>query len=837
MSDARVTLTIDGTRVTVPRGTLIVDAAKKAGVEIPVFCYHPKLEPVGMCRMCLVEIGRPKIDRGSGRPVLGGDGQPVIEFGPRLETACTTLVGEGWVVRGLTENVRQGRKEILEFLLTSHPLDCPICDKGGECPLQNLTMAHGPGKSRFLYADKMHLEKRVPLGDLILLDRERCIQCGRCVRFQDEIAGEPVLAFSQRGRGLEIVTHSQPGFDSVFSGNTTDICPVGALTTIDFRFEARPWELQAAASICPHCPVGCNLTLNTRRQPAADGRITVQRVMPRQNEAVNEIWICDKGRFGHEYAASRERLRKPLVRRAGVLVETTWDEAVTAAANGLRKAGDGLIGLAGGRASNEDLFNFRLLVEALGGKAVLDESMAGGDWARAMGIGSQGDLGSLGVGDAILVIASDLQEEAPVWWLRVKRAADRGAALLVANMRPTRLDPHARHRLRYPAGRAGHTALGLLRAIRASGDREDSAVAESTRMAAQTLREANELVIFFGTEGLDHPGSASLAQACAGLLAATQHAGRPGSGLVPVWPRANTQGAWDLGFRPHPGGLSEALAGASAAYILAVDPVGGDPAFGEALRKIGFLVVQEIFFSETARRADVVLPAQAFTEREGTLTSGERRVQRFYPAVPPFGETKPDWQIAAEIGRHVGLDMEARSAAAVCAAIAERVPDYAGVTYAAVAKVEPQWPIIGDGDVYYGGTAYRNAQGLGVKLASSTERGQVMPVGETVPPDPPEAGDVLLIPVTRLYDRGTTVTPSAWLAPHLAAVAVRVSPVDASRLGLVEGGLAEMCWADRAARVAIRVREDVPPGVALLPRSVGVPVDRPVPGTIHPLRE
>jgi NADH-quinone oxidoreductase subunit G len=237
-----VSLTIDGKDVTVPEGTLIVDAAKKIGIDIPVFCYHPKMEPVGMCRMCLVEVGRPLSDRETGDPVLQSDGTPEIQFNPKLETACTTPVSEGMVVLGLTEKVKAGRQDIVEFLLTSHPLDCPICDKGGECPLQNLTIDFGPGVSRFIFDEKIDLAKNVPLGELIFLDRERCIQCARCVRFQDEIVGEPVIGFYNRGRSLEIVTFSEPGFDSYFSGNTTDICPVGALTTADFRFGARPWE-------------------------------------------------------------------------------------------------------------------------------------------------------------------------------------------------------------------------------------------------------------------------------------------------------------------------------------------------------------------------------------------------------------------------------------------------------------------------------------------------------------------------------------------------------------------------------------------------------------------
>ena len=238
----QVTLTIDGVQVSVPGGTLVVDAAKKAGIDIPVFCYHPKMEPAGMCRMCLVEIGRPMIDRGTGQLVLDENGQPKMQFMPKLETACTNPVSDGMVVLTQTEKAKDGQKSIIEFLLTSHPLDCPICDKGGECPLQNLTMEHGSSESRFLFDDKQKMDKHVPLGELIFLDRERCILCGRCVRFQDEVVGEAVLAINERGRGSEIVSISDPGFDSVFSGNTTDICPVGALTTADFRFGARPWE-------------------------------------------------------------------------------------------------------------------------------------------------------------------------------------------------------------------------------------------------------------------------------------------------------------------------------------------------------------------------------------------------------------------------------------------------------------------------------------------------------------------------------------------------------------------------------------------------------------------
>ena len=278
----QVTLTIDGIQATVPDGTLVADAAKMVGIDIPVFCHHPKLEPVGMCRMCLVEIGRPMRDRATGQFVME-NGAPKIQFMPKLETACTNKVEDGMVVMTQSNKAVEGQRGTVEFLLTSHPLDCPICDKGGECPLQNLTMAHGPGKSRFIYDEKLHLDKMVPLGELIYLDRERCIQCARCIRFQSDIAGDSVIGFDERGRSTQIVSLSDPGFDSVFSGNTSDICPVGALTTADFRFGARPWGWDAQAAIGTQCPVGCNTTLNTRRDAKSCVEVVVIWLFQRRN--------------------------------------------------------------------------------------------------------------------------------------------------------------------------------------------------------------------------------------------------------------------------------------------------------------------------------------------------------------------------------------------------------------------------------------------------------------------------------------------------------------------------------------------------------------------------
>ncbi len=806
----QVTLTIDGVSVSVPKGTLIVDAAKRIDNDIPVFCYHPKLKPVGMCRMCLVEVGRVMKDRATGQVVLDDAGQPKVGFGPKLETACTTPVEPGMVVVGASQKVTDARDDILEFLLTSHPLDCPVCDKGGECPLQNLTLRHGPGKSRFVYDEKQKNDKHVPLGGpddaLIFLDRERCIQCARCTRFCDEIADDHVLGFYQRGRKIEIATFSEPGFDSKFSGNTTDICPVGALTTADFRFGARPWELTTSASICNHCPVGCNTTFSTRREAKSGGKQVIKRVLPRQNEQVNEVWICDKGRFGYHFIESPARLTAPLVRKDGKLVEATWDEALTRVAETFKAAGSALVGLAGGRLSNEDLFAFKQAVTGVGGKALLDAPLAGGDLTTVVGVSAGTDLGQIGKGAAILVVATDLEEEAPLWWLRVKAAAERGATLIVANARPTKTDRYAKHVVRYDVGNAVSTLAGML--LEGSSD------------YATAFAQAGDALVFYGREGLDFAGTQALAQACANLLIETKHVGRANNGLIGVWTTANAQGAAELGLTTTPASPA-VLAAARAAWFMGTDPLGD----GRLTRKDlpPFTVVQELFLTDTAKAADVVLPAAAWAEREGTYTSGERRVQRFYPAVPAPGAARPDCQIAAEIGKAMGATRFGVFPAQVFLEIARTVPAFAGLNYAAVSKVAPQWPDVGGRDQYYGGASTTNLQGLGVQLPSATERGTVPQAARAEAPALAHpVGTLLVLPIAKLYDRGATFAPSALVHPRVPAPFVAINPADAARIGLADGDDAELAVESGTVIVPAKVTADAPEGVLLLPAGLGV---------------
>jgi NADH-quinone oxidoreductase subunit G len=861
-----VTLTIDGIKVEVPEGTLVVDAAKKAGVDVPVFCYHPKMEPVGMCRMCLVEIGRPVIDRATGQPVLEEDGAPKVQFGPKLETACTTPVSSDMVVLGATDKVKAGRKDILEFLLTSHPLDCPICDKGGECPLQNLTMGFGPGESRYLLDEKKHMAKHVPLGELIYLDRERCIQCARCVRFQELIADDPVIGFFQRGRSLEIVTFSEPGFDSYWSGNTTDICPVGALTTADFRFRARPWELRAAASICNHCPVGCNLTLNVRREAVSGGNWVVKRVMPRQNEAVNEIWICDKGRFGYPFASQNsERLEKPLVRKNGELQPASWDEALELVAGRFKEAAQGLTTLAGGRLANEDLFNLGKLTQSLGGKTALYTHMAGGDLTRQIGFAPGTNFAEMSTDTAILVIGCDLEEEAPLWWLRVRQAAKRGAILIVLNMRETKLDRAAAYSLRYPFGLAPAAALALINAISQKRPDlpegiQDLARSADLKAAAKAFAEAPNAVVLYGSDGMGLVETQALAQACANLLLATNHVGRPNNGLLGVWPRANDQGAWELGWKPS-SRLPADMAEAQALYIVAADPVSDDPAFQSAFGGQKFVVVQDLYLTQTARLADVVLPAQSWLEREGSYTSGERRVQRFYPVLQPtlavpqkvespsprraqvLSALRPalegpqaDFAIPSLIAEKLGISgLTHAGAAVVFNQMAAQVSAFSGLSYQKLAEVHEQWPIIGRADLYYGGTTYENTQGLGAQLQLAQAGSPLLSWPQVMDFKLPKLG-AIAFPIARLYDCGSTLRAAQVLEQRIGEPFLVISAQEAARLRVTDGGMIRVTFSDTGQSAVVQARPDerLPERVVLAPRSFGLPISGPASVELKP---
>jgi NADH-quinone oxidoreductase subunit G len=532
--------------------------------------------------------------------------------------------------------------------------------------------------------------------------------------------------------------------------------------------------------------------------------------MPRQNEAVNEIWMCDKGRFAYHFVDSPDRLRKPSVRRDAELKETGWDDALNLAAEKIKQAGSSLVTIASGRLTNEDIFNLRKLTEGQDGTFVGYSRMAGGDLVNHFGMAQGSNLGSLGKGSVIIVAASDLHEEAPVWWLRVHEAVKRGAELIVANARATRLDDFATHTIRYSFG-------------------EETSIVEKilTGDLAEKIKHAENLVMFYGSDGLGRKATGELSAACARLIQAIGHTGKANSGIIPVWERGNTQGLWDLGGRPV-ADLAALLAGAKAVLIAGTDPALDDPALEQALEKSEFIIVQELFATATTRMADVVFPVLAFTEREGTYTTGERRVQRFYPAVPAPADLKTDYEVTAELGTRIGIQLEARAASLVFRNAAAETPLYNGLTYQKLNETTEQWPIIGRPDVYYGGTSYANKQGLGVQLPLLPAEGVEIPATQNAEILKPVGHELAIYPINKLYDKGITITTSPLLTPHLASPVLKVNPVTAKGMMLTDGMQIMLPVNGEGFTVEIMLDETVPEGSGLIPRSVGIPVYKPL---------
>ncbi len=865
-------VTIDNKIVEVPNGTLVVEAAKKVGVEIPVFCYHPKLQPVGMCRMCLVEVGTPRRGK-DGQFEMDANGNAVIGWMPKLQTACTTVVSEGMAVRTDSAQVTDARRSVVEFLLTSHPLDCPICDKGGECPLQNLTMAYGPGKSRFPVESKFHNEKRVPLGDLVMLDRERCIQCSRCVRFQDELADDHVLGFQDRGRGIEIVSLSEPAFDSKFSGNTIDICPVGALTSRDFRLSARVWEVKDVPSVCAHCSVGCNILIGERDHQ-------IKRIVPRENEAVNAIWICDKGRFVHHFTTAPDRLTTPLVRKNGNLQPAAWGDALDVVAAKFaevkKEAGaSALGGLGGDRAANEDLYLFQKLFRQVLGSHNLEHRVGwsatnvGVDLVRMYGASAGTNLGALDKNVTALIFGADPEEEQPVIRLRLTRSVRNfGLNLLVANGRVSRAAKYAQQSIVYRSGAESAFLLGMIRTILDEGLENKEFVAarvktqsldavrksiepfsvehwaelcdvqpDKIRDAARAFAKSPDALILYGREAMAaQQHDPAITSSIETLLLLTGHVRRANNGLIALYPHNNSTGAMDFGLLPtHSAGRVKSDTKGLSAHEMLSGQVRGlyvmacDPAADGGFIKPEFLVVQDLFLTETARQADVVLPAQSFAERDGTFTNTERHVQLFRAALKPVGEAKPDWWIIGEIAKRLGAIGGYTDAAHVMDEIAELVPLYKGMTYAALSEnVMMPRPPYGQGNPSQEPTLI--AMGELENMSSGKQWRSVAESDVSAKFDlfwneprikEREAKGEFALGVARsLYDRGTLVSKTKIVQPRVPAPFVEINSQDAEQIGIGDGARVRVTLDVRAMELNAHVDGHVPPGAVLVPNNL-----------------
>ncbi len=692
-ADGAVTVTIDGRQIQAKAGQLIIEAADEAGIYIPRFCYHRRMKPVGMCRMCLVEVSGPR--------------------GATLMPACYNPVAEGMEIRTDSPMAKKAQEGVLEFLLVNHPLDCPVCDKGGECPLQDQTLAYGPGESRFV-EEKRHWDKPIAISPLVYLDRERCIQCGRCVRFAAEVAGDPLIDFAERGDMTEVATFPEEPYSSYFSGNVVQICPVGALTAKPYRFKARPWDLEQVESTCTTCAVGCRVALQS-----SQGELI--RMIGVDSDPVNWGWLCDKGRWGYEGWKGAGRVTVPLVREGDQLVESSWGEALAAAANGLRSAmekrgGAGVAVVGGARLANEDAYAWAKAARLALGTDNVDAQLGDGLPAEVLLGLPRATIDQAAAAPLVITLGPDIKDELPVLYLRLRGAVhEQGTQLVEITPAPTGLTRYASETLLYRPGEAASVARALVAAGSGGGDGIDRARAHIARAGQKAAPGAPSIVVILGRP--------SLAEGEGGVVAAARElAGLPGVAFLSALRRGNVHGALDLGLAPGvlPGrvsleegrawferhwgaglpaerGLTTAgiLEAASrgdigALVLLGADPLADFPDADLALRGVlgaGFVVAVDTHLTESSRRADVLLPAAAWSERRGTFTNIEGRVTWLGQMVTAAGMSWPDWMIASELSARLGVDLGFARIEEVWEEIARVSPLHRGLPYDLLAGV------------------------------------------------------------------------------------------------------------------------------------------------------
>jgi len=622
-----ISITINGIDLEVPAGELIVESVKRLGLEIPIFCYHPRMKPVGMCRMCLVEVGFKQPD-GSVRKM------------PKPQAGCTLPASAGMVIYTDTEQVHRDRKGVLEFLLVNHPLDCPICDRGGECPLQNNTIFYGPSTSRFSEL-KRHAHKAFPLSDHVTLDLERCIQCGRCVRFTEEISGDHQLAFRFRGADMQPSTFKLSHFDSKFSGNTIEICPVGALTSAHYRFRARPWDLETRPGLCTKCPNHCNIWFDFRAQKFV-------RLNGRTNEQVNEEWTCDRGKFGHDWMNSSDRLTEVLVRDGQRFKTQNWSDAyevlLTAFAD---KKGEAAF-LVGGEQSVETLALLKRFANEVVGSEMIGT-------AHQTDSTAEDRVADLENRSSLIVFGSSLADELPITYLRVRKAAtQRGARQVSVHSRRDEIGDLAVESLIFRPGHEGQVA-GALGALASGASPESQASvceaagisAEALARVASTITEGTSIIT---TTAMTSPEAADALRAVARAKGAhfNQYA------VDTAAPACEVVG---LGVSATPGTAKQIIQSAAnfeikALWLVGVDPfaLGLDPKIvTRALENVEFLVVQGPLKSESTGYASVILPAAAPAEQEGTYITADFIAQTSQQVLTPQGNAKAGWRIFAEL--------------------------------------------------------------------------------------------------------------------------------------------------------------------------------------------
>lgn len=682
-----ITLTIDGTSVTVPKGTLVIEAAGKLGIKIPTFCSHPTLRPHGSCRMCMVEI----------------------EKMPKLATSCTTIATEGMVVHTQNSSVDKAREGVLEFLLANHPLDCPICDKGGECDLQDHEMRHGPAASR--YEEKKRWRPYGKFSSRIAMDYNRCVLCARCVRFTQEIAGDDFLDIAVRGDESEIIVASGHTFESKFSGNVIDYCPVGSLTSLPFRFTGRVWELDKAISICNYCSVGCNLNVESRFNE-------LRRIQPANNPQVEDWWICDKGRFGFDIVDSERRTERPLLRKdesdssgfAEIFQEVTWGAASQLLADRLKSLsetpGPAQVGvIVGTKLTNEDLILLSRFFREVIGTDNIDWRMTipQGDpvdlfetnrWLRY----TSGTIDSILNSKAVLLFNSDTVQEQPILGLRLRQSYPRpGPRIISLNRFRTEMDPFASAAMIYKPGSEPYLLAGMIKLVIEENLVHDESVESLTgtleglktslsvfdwaifeaetdirrsdlKDALKTLTESPTKAILIGQETFYDPRFNEITRGLLNFGFLIGAMGHESGGITLLTPDGNTNGAIECGVEPTrlagwrrngQSGMNtkEILEGCTDGRIRLLYVIGKDvlrsypdrALVGKAIESVEFLVVQDMYLTETAKYAHLFLPAVGLLEKEGTLLNLEQRLQKSSRAIQPNRFGKQDAEIIRDL--------------------------------------------------------------------------------------------------------------------------------------------------------------------------------------------
>jgi NADH-quinone oxidoreductase subunit G len=799
-----VNLTIDDKQVTAPKDSTIYDAAKLNGIKIPILCHDKKLKPFGACRMCLVEVEQMK-----GRQI----------------PACTTPVTEGMIIRTDTADIIKARKLVLELLLLNHPIDCPVCDKGGDCDLQNLTYDYQVNSNRFVDSKFQHaIDYNNPL---IERDMNRCVLCGKCVRICDEIVSYGALTFIDRGIETKIGCEFDDALNCEFCGSCISVCPVGSLLARPFKHKARFWALTNQTSVCGYCGTGCNLTLGVK-----DNKVLT--TIYDENQGFHKGQLCARGRFGYQFINSAQRLTKPLVRKNGALAESTWDEALEIVAGRLKNGSD-VAALATPRLTNEELTLFKkLLLENVGTKnfdhaagyahAALTEGFARSFGASA----SSASITDIQKSDLLLVIKTDAYETHPVVGFEVNMAVkNKGVKLSILSDKRGKLSklPDAKTLVHRPGSEVAvlnaiaktildeklvdgtaATVSGYAELEKALAGFTAEAVAVQCGLAAADIKKlasdyaAAEKALIIFPVGQAYTGhTADLATAVANLAILTGKYGKEGCGVLCLSEKNNSQGAVDMGFYAQNGGLSglqilDACVGGTVKtlFIAGENPLVSYPdrtKVKAALDAVEFLIVSELFLTETAAMADVVFPVCSFAEKEGTFTSTDRRVQYIKPAISKNPMNRTDFEVFSELITLLG-GLTPSTPAAQFDEIAAKTPGYLGLNHVSLQK-----------------------EGAFAAVAMTP----ALVVPQTTTPLVADAGKLALVTGSVLYHSGTLSQYGEGPMHVCPEGYIELSRTDASAHKISENDLITVSSATGSVQLKAKVSLRMPAGVVFAP--------------------